>query len=316
MDEFSLIRLLTTCLRTKSGVIEGLGDDAAILDIPPGKQLVVSTDTLVAGVHFDSAATPADVGYKALAVNLSDLAAMGAQPAWYFMALTLPNMDADWVRSFAHGMAEVAQAGDITLAGGDLTSGPLSISVTVCGLVDPGKALLRSGAQPGDVVGISGPTGLAGRALYDLEHGREPAVACIKALNRPEPRLGFGRALANTAHSCIDVSDGLLADVGHIATASHVGVRIDLERLPVAPELADLDPEDRWNLQLGGGDDYELCFTAPQENWLELERQAGEYGVDAIAIGTVVEGDDCRCLRPDGTIYLPKSAGYNHGEKV
>jgi thiamine-monophosphate kinase len=313
MDEFSLIEVLTTALGAKRGAMEGVGDDGAILKVPADKHLVVSTDTLVEGVHFDDQASPGDVGFKALAVSLSDLAAMGARPAWFFLSLTLPSMDESWARRFALGMHEAARGASISIAGGDVTSGPLSITVTVCGLVRPGSALLRSGALPGDVIGISGPTGMAGKALLDLRQGKSPAPACVAALHRPSPRLGFGQALCGLAHSCIDISDGLLADAGHIARASGVGIKIDLERLPNPPELADLDDEARWNLQLGGGDDYELCFTAAPDSWEDVSHAAQATGADAIRIGEVFAGDECICVKPDGDHFRPIRSGYVHG---
>jgi thiamine-monophosphate kinase len=313
MDEFSLIDVLTTTLGAKRGAMEGVGDDGAILTVPADKHLVVSTDTLVAGVHFDGQASPGDVGFKSLAVSLSDLAAMGARPAWFFLSLTLPSMDESWTRRFALGMDEAARCASISIAGGDVTSGPLSITVTVCGLVRPGLALLRSGAHPGDVIGISGPTGMAGKALLDLRQGKFPAPACVTALHRPSPRLAFGQALCGLASSCIDISDGLLADAGHIARASGVGIKIELDRLPNPPELADLDDEARWNLQLGGGDDYELCFTVAPDRWEDVSHAAQATGVDAIRIGEVVADDGCICVKPDGEHFRPIRSGYVHG---
>jgi thiamine-monophosphate kinase len=316
MGEFSIIDLLVDTLGAHRGAVEGVGDDGAILNIPPGTQLVVSTDTLVEGVHFEAGIPAADIGYKSLAVNLSDLAAMAATPAWFFLALTLPSMREEWVREFALGMKELARTADIRLAGGDVTSGPLSITVTACGLVDHGAALLRSGAREGDLLGLSGATGLAARALLDLQAGRVPSPACLKALRRPHPRLKFGAALAGVANSGIDVSDGLLADLRHICSASGVGARIDLGRLPVSPELADLKDEDRWDVQLGGGDDYELCFTVDPGKWATVQELARGCGADAIAIGEVVSGDRCTAVRPDGSEYQPRSPGYVHGLKT
>jgi len=313
MDEFALIELLTTSLDAARGAMGGVGDDAAILEVPHDKNLVVSTDTLVEGVHFEVGTAPADIGYKSLAVNLSDLAAMGAKPAWYFLALTLPVFEADWIREFARGMGELAAKAYTRLAGGDTTRGPLNVTVTVCGLVTPGQALTRGGARVGDIVGISGVTGLAGRALRDIQSGEEPAPACLAALIRPRPRVRLGQSLGGLASSCIDISDGLLADLGHIAKASCVGAELHLGRLPVPSELADLNEEDRWEIQLGGGDDYELCFTAAPGVWPLIREQAREAGADAIEIGKIVGGDRCTCLRPDGGEFRPGREGYVHG---
>lgn len=313
VDEFSLIDLIATTLDAKRGALEGVGDDAAILEVPAGRQLVVTTDTLVEDVHFEAGTAPADIGYKSLAVNLSDLAAMGADPAWYLLALTLPTMNAEWCRAFALGMHELAVDCGIRLVGGDLTSGPLTITVTACGLVRPGTALLRSGARVGDVIGISGPTGLAARAVLELKDLRDPAPACLRALRRPVPRVKLGQALGGLANSCIDISDGLLADLGHIVKASGVGAVVELARLPSPAELSDLSDEDRWDLQLGGGDDYELCFTAAPERWEEINGRLKALGAKVTAIGKVVEGEGCSCLRPGGGEYRPRSPGYMHG---
>ncbi|MDX1557043.1 MAG: AIR synthase-related protein, partial [Xanthomonadales bacterium] len=198
-------------------------------------------------------------------------------------------------------------------AGGDVTSGPLNINVTVCGTVARGRALTRSGARAGDFIGLSGPTGLAGRALAELKRNRIPAPACAAALRRPRPRLEFGASLAGLANACIDVSDGLLADLGHIAKASDAGARIELERLPVPGELADLADADRWDLQLAGGDDYELCFTAPPEQWGAIEESGRAAGLDVVRIGEIIEGQGCTCIDPEGKVYSPGSTGYVHG---
>ncbi|HKJ17174.1 MAG TPA: thiamine-phosphate kinase [Xanthomonadales bacterium] len=313
MHEFSLIELLTKTIGAQTGAMEGVGDDAAILPIPINHQLVVSTDTLVEGVHFNFGQAPETVGYKAMAASISDLAAMGASPAWFFLALTLPSMKPEWVEKFASGVGEVAQKAPIKLVGGDVTSGPMNMTLTVCGLVEPGKALLRSGAKPGDIVGISGPVGLAGRALSDQRRGVKPAPACISALYRPELRLGFGQALVGLASSCIDISDGLLADVSHISAASNVGIQLDLETLPCPPELSDLPDDDRWDLQLGSGDDYELCFTAAPERWRDIEKAATKNGVKPAQIGKVIQGSGCQSIRPDGSVFNPGRSGYVHG---
>ncbi len=313
MDEFSVIELLTSIVGVDYGALEGVGDDASILPVPPGQQLVVSTDTLVEGVHFSVGENSENVGYKALASSISDLAAMGASPAWFFLALTLPSMNSDWVRGFARGIRAVAREAPISLVGGDVTSGPLNITVTVCGLVEAGAALTRKGAMPGDFIGITGPTGLAGKALADQEQGIEPAPACEAALNRPRLRLKFAQGLVGLANSCIDVSDGLLADLTHISEASGVGIRIDLERLPVPPELSELPDAERWDLQLGGGDDYELCFTTAPDRWHEVERLAAREETRVFRIGAVVTGGLCLCIRPDGEIFRPVRSGYVHG---
>lgn len=317
MKEFELIEQLTSALGARwgaeRGAVESVGDDGVVLDVPAGKQLVVSTDTLVESVHFEPGIDPSDLGYKSLAVNLSDLAAMGARPSWYLLALTLPIMQAAWVRDFASGMKVLADTSGARLVGGDVTSGSLNITVTVFGLVDQGTALSRSGARPGDVIGLSGATGLAARALMDMKAGRLPAPACVRALTRPTPRLALGQALIGRASCCIDISDGLLADLGHIARASGVAARLDLEQLPVPPELQDMDDHPRWDLQLGGGDDYELCFSVPEAAWDEVEDLARAAGCSATVVGRIVEGEGCECITPSGESYRPSSPGYVHG---
>ena len=316
MDEFSLIELITTVLGAQRGADGGVGDDATVLDVPGDMQLVVSTDSLVEGVHFEAGVSPADLGYKSLAVNLSDLAAMGAEPAWYLLALTLPQLDEAWAGEFASGMNVLAESSRIRLVGGDITRGPLNITVTVCGLVEPGQAITRSGAQEGDVIAVSGPTGLAGFALSQLQQGLEAPDMCLRSLRRPVPRLQLGRSLAGLANSCIDISDGLLADLGHIAQASGVGMEIELERLPLPADLAGLEAEARWNLQLGGGDDYELCFTLPPTRWHEVDDVPSDTEFSPTVIGRVVAGEACTCLRADGSVYVPPRTGYVHGGSV
>ncbi len=313
MNEFEIIEVIATKLGARRGAREGVGDDGAILDVPPGKQLVISTDTLVEEVHFEPGTAPGDLGYKSLAVNLSDLAAMGAEPTWFFLALTLPDMVAEWVEEFADGMSDLVNSSGVRLCGGDVTSGPLNVTITACGLIADGTGLTRSGARTGDIIAVSGPTGLAGFALSELGTGRTPPQSCLRALRRPGPRLEFGRGLIGLATSCIDVSDGLLADLGHIATASGVGMQVQLECLPLSRELAGMEPERRWDLQLGGGDDYELCFTAPPHHWNEICELAGDLDLQPSMIGKVVSGHDCTVIREDGMAYLPSRAGYVHG---
>jgi len=315
MPEFDLIRRLEATIAGPlagrvPGCVVGIGDDGAVLEVPGERQLVVCTDTLVAGVHFPAGTDPRAIGHKALAVNLSDLAAMGADPTWFFLALTLPGEEPGWLDAFAQGMAALAVESGILLAGGDTTSGPLSLTVTVLGLVEPGAALLRSGAREGDLVVVSGVPGRAARALEAIGQGAEPRPDDRAALDFPRPRLELGRALRGLATACIDVSDGLLADLGHIAEESGVGAELWLERLPAGADFDGLDDAHRWALQLGGGDDYELCFTvAPgSEAWLA----AAAAGVPLTVIGRIVAGRGVAAFRPDGSRHVPARAGYQH----
>ncbi|MEO8307171.1 MAG: thiamine-phosphate kinase [Pseudomonadota bacterium] len=265
----------------RRGIVLGIGDDAALLEPRPGQQLVAALDTLVEGRHFPHGSAPRSIGHRALAVNLSDLAAMGATPAWYLLALTLPAVDEKFLGEFASGMMDLAREHDVALVGGDTTAGPLSISVQVLGHVPPGAALLRSGAQPGDLLFVSGWPGEAAAGLQ-LEMGSarvspdaSDADASATRLRQrflfPEPRVALGVALRGLASACIDISDGLAGDAHKIAVASGCGVAIEAQKALVSPALeATLGREAAMRAVLTGGDDYELCFTVPANRLAEL----------------------------------------------
>lgn len=317
MNEFALIRRLqeVICAPESSAGPEcalGIGDDGAVLDVPPGQQLVVCTDTLVAGVHFPEDSSPEAIGHKCLAVNLSDLAAMGAAPAWFFLSMTLPSAESAWVDAFALGMGRLARRAGIRLAGGDVTSGPLSLCVTALGLVDRGCALTRAGARPGDRIVVSGATGAAAWALRQLALGKSPGDAGQAALDFPEPRLELGRRLPNLATACIDISDGLAADLGHVLEQSDVGAELQLEQLPCPTALSGLAPAERWPLQLGGGDDYELCFTLPEDAWLSLQADWGARSPSLTSIGRITRSGRLVLLDPTGAEFQLPQAGYEH----
>src|SRR5690606_3354602 len=233
--EFSLIDAIARRASARDDVVLGIGDDAAILAVPAGNQLVVAMDTLNAGVHFPEDTAPADIGWKALAVNLSDLAAMGARPAWCTLSLSLPDSDIGRVDGFLDGFLSLAALHGVALVGGDTTRGPLSVCVTAHGLVEPGRALRRDGARVGDDVWVTGTPGDAAGALAQWRAGGERDAALRARLERPAPRVEAGLALAGLAHAAIDVSDGLLADLGHVCAASGVGMEIELAALPVSP---------------------------------------------------------------------------------
>ncbi len=310
--EFQLIDRIRTRVRNRDDVVLGIGDDAALLQVPPGMHLVVTADTLNAGVHFPQATTPADIGWKALAVNLSDLAAMGATPAWCTLSLSLPQVEESWVDAFLDGFMQLADQHEIALVGGDTTRGPLSISVTAMGLVETGSALRRDGARVGDDVWVTGTLGDAAAALEAVLAGREVAVALRQRLDRPVPRIAAGRRLAGIAHSCIDLSDGLLADLGHVCARSGVGAEIDLPSLPVSAALAALDPAQRWRWQASGGDDYELCFAASPRN-RELVMQALDFTeVAATRIGRIVAGQGVKAFDAEGREWQSIRSGYEH----
>ena len=319
MAEFDLIELIRSrCAIAREDVRLGIGDDAALLAVPAGQSLAVSTDTLVSGIHFPHDTAPHDIGWKALAVNLSDLAAMGATPAWASLALTLPRADREWVGEFADGFATLAREFRLALVGGDTTQGPLSITVTVHGFVPEDQALRRDAAQVGDSVFVTGTLGDAAAALNLLKKGGRPQTLGSRAfllgrLNRPTPRVAQGLLLRHHAHACIDVSDGLAADLGHICKASAVGAEIDLAMLPTSPALLSLfDDDARAALQLAGGDDYELCFTAASTVAADLLHDLARSGCAATHIGRIVAGSGVRVLDTLGNpVALPRS-GWEH----
>jgi len=289
------------------GVLLGIGDDAAILRLPPGEDLAVSIDTLVAGVHFPAASSPEQIGHRALAVNLSDLAAMGARPLWFTLALTLPEADETWLAGFSRGLAALARRHHVALVGGDTTRGPLSITIQVHGCVPPGLALRRDGARAGDDVWVSGHPGTAALGLRQLLAGgaRDEAARVFAA---PAPRVALGLALRGLASAAIDVSDGLLADAGHIAARSGVAIALERERLPFSPQLESLaDRDDACALALGGGDDYELCFTAPPRHGAAIAGAAADLGLACTRIGRVLAGQGATCAG-----FVPRTGGYQH----
>jgi thiamine-monophosphate kinase len=314
MPEFDLIRKLQEIISMPDdpACVLGIGDDAAVLEPAPGRQLAVCTDTLVEGVHFTAGTDPRAIGHKSLAVNLSDLAAMGAEPEWFLLALTLPDADEQWLAAFASGMGDLAARFGVALVGGDTTHGPLSITITAAGSVAPGTALTRSGARPGDRVVVSGCPGLAAQALEAVLAHDRPDGRSLKALEYPQPRVALGRALCGLATACIDLSDGLLADLGHILTQSGVGAELELASLPVSGPLSALAAEQRWQLQLGGGDDYELCFTVPAGTEKQLAALASSAELDLTVIGEVIARPGLALRRPDGSPYHQAARGYEH----
>nr|WP_283254730.1 thiamine-phosphate kinase [Luteimonas galliterrae] len=297
----------------RSDVILGIGDDAALLQVPAGKQLVVAMDTLNEGVHFPPETMAADIGWKSLAVNLSDLSAMGAQPAWCTLSLSLPQADRAWLDEFLDGFLALAASHGVALVGGDTTRGPLSVCVTAHGFVDEGRALRRDGARPGDDVWVSGTLGDAAAALAQWRDG-EPVVSALKTrLDRPTPRTALGLALHGIANACIDVSDGLLADLGHVCRSSGVGAEISVMELPASDALLGaFDEGTRFIFQATGGDDYELCFAAPEHCRDAIEAIGEQERIRVTRIGRIIAGQGVRALRRDGSPWAPPSAGYTH----
>ncbi|ODU41986.1 MAG: thiamine-phosphate kinase [Lysobacteraceae bacterium SCN 69-48] len=318
VHEFDLIARIRQRAAARGDVVLGIGDDCALLLPPPGMQLAVTMDALNVGVHFPPETSPADIGWKALAVNLSDLAAMGAQPAWGTLSLSLPQGDPGFVDAFFDGFFALAAQHGFALVGGDTTRGPLSIAITAHGLVEPGQALRRDGARVGDEVWVSGTLGDAAGALRQWQEGKGGQSGFLQTkshsdplferLNRPTPRVALGRALRGVASSCIDVSDGLLADLAHICRASGVGAEIDIDALPASAALgAAFDVETRRNLQAAGGDDYELCFTAAPAQREALQQLSVTLALPLTCIGRIMAGAAVRC---DGV--AAGAGGYQH----
>ncbi len=317
LGEFELIkRFFADAGPRCEDVILGIGDDAALVRVPDGTELVVTVDTIVAGVHFPTDTAAEDIGYRALAVNLSDIAAMGAMPAWATLALTLPAADERWLEGFCAGFFSLARAHDVTLIGGDTTAGPLTITVQIMGHVPSGRALRRGGAQPGDSIFVSGHVGdaAAGLALIEKRAGTSREAHrdyLIERFLRPVPRIGLGRALRGVASAMIDVSDGLAADLGHILEASGVGARIDPDQLPLSRALSEtFEPKRVLELALGGGDDYELCFTVPPGHEGQMPGLETAAGCAVSKIG-VIEARPGLVLA-DGTPVSPTVRGFDH----
>lgn len=267
MAEFSIIETYFN-RQNKNSVDLGVGDDSALLTPPKGQQLVICADTSVAGRHFPLDTHPHAIGWKSVAVNLSDIAAMGAKPHSILLALSLPQIDHDWLKDFSQGLYDCCDQFGVSLIGGDTTQSPhLTITVTALGWIEQGQGVLRSGAMPGDYVCVSGTLG---DAAYGLAHLGHPLQ---QRLDYPSPRCELGLALKGLASSMIDVSDGLAQDLGHILKASKVGATLELEQLPLSAALLSLDEQQRYRYALAGGDDYELCFTISPENYARLEQQ-------------------------------------------
>ena len=314
MPEFDLIARIHARAASRDDVVLGIGDDAAILRVPSGRDLVVAMDTLNSGVHFPEDTAPADIGWKALAVNLSDLAAMAAMPAWCTLSLSLPQPDAAWIDGFLDGFLALATQHEVALVGGDTTRGPLSVCVTVHGLVEPRGALRRKGARAGDDVWVTGTLGDAAAALRQWQSGGAVDSALRARLDRPTPRVAAGHALAGIASACIDVSDGLLADIGHVCRASRVGAVLDVDVLPASDALRRaFDRETVRVLQSAGGDDYELCFTAPKTARLAVESVLQACDVPAARIGRITADAELIILHDaDGAEWSPPRRGYEH----
>jgi thiamine-monophosphate kinase len=312
--EFELIaRHFARLTPPRSDVVLGVGDDAALLAPAPSHELVVTVDTLIEGVHFFADCPPAALGHKALAVNLSDLAAMGARPAWALLALTLPRADEDWLAAFARGLGDLAKEYGVALVGGDTCRGPLAVSITALGQVPCGQALRRAGARPGDGVYVSGELGAAGLAVRarrgEITLPAPLAPYAAQRLDQPQPRVALGLALGGLASAAIDVSDGLLADLGHICAAGGVGARLDLASLPLPEGGLGLASHDEL---LGSGDDYELCFTVPPAHEHAVPALAGQLGLALTRIGQIETEPGLRLVNADHSVRRVQAHGHDH----
>ncbi|PAJ74862.1 thiamine-phosphate kinase [Pseudoalteromonas sp. NBT06-2] len=318
MDEFELIsRFFKNNGITRKDVDLGIGDDGAVVTVPENCQLVVTTDTLVSGVHFFPDIDPRALGHRALAVNLSDLAAMGAEPAWISLALTLPEADIQWLEEFTAGMHEIAEYFNVQIIGGDTTKGPLTISVCAKGTVPTGKALTRSGAKNGDWIYVSGQLGDSGVAIEAQKgkHNLSPRQleSVKKRFEYPSPRVAAGQVLRGLASSAIDISDGLIADLQHILDLSGVGASINVEKVPVSEVLKEALTQDEYlPYALAYGDDYELLFTVPEDNKGMLEINLRQYGVDAVCIGQIKGNEGEIELLQNEERFEMKVKGYQH----
>lgn len=313
LGEFDLIERYFSRRPARADVLLGVGDDAALLAVPPGQALVAATDTLVEGRHFLAGAPPESIGHQALAVNLSDLAAMGAEPAWALLSLSLPEASEPWLERFAAGLYALASRFGVDLVGGDTVRGPLVVTIEALGFVEPSQALRRDGARPGDRLYVSGWPGEAAAGLAALQRGAAFDVddCLVRRYLFAEPRIALGRALRGRATAAMDVSDGLLGDLAKLCKASGVGARLDLERVPLSSELARRHaPQDCERYALVGGDDYELLFTLPAADAPRLEAElAREFELHHI--GEIEAGTGVRCLR-DGRAASVTGGGYDH----
>ncbi len=318
MDEFEIIDRYFLHGSYPADVVVGIGDDGAVVKNQAGEETVLATDTLVESVHFPVGTSALDLGHKSLAVNLSDLAAMGAVPRWALLSLVLPHAEEDWLSQFSLGFMSLAEQYSVALIGGDTCSGPLCITVTVAGTLPVGTAITRSGASPGDQIWVSGSLGDASIGLGIIQAGADQAdpnqLWLMRRLNAPEPRVTLGCSLRGLASAAIDLSDGLLADLGHILHRSGgLGAVLDVSLLPVSPAASAVcgDRAAR-SSALAGGDDYELCFTAPRRYETKIEALEQEKASKTKKIGEICAGEGIRLIGPGSEHYNVTGAGHLH----
>lgn len=309
MNEFKIIETFFNSQKIKrNDVIVGIGDDCAVVQIPTDQSLTITTDTLVEGIHFLPNTSAYDIGYKSLAVNLSDLAAKGAEPAWITLALTLPRDDVSWLKDFSHGLFELAERFNVQLIGGDLTKGPLTITIQAIGYTPTNSAILRSNAKPDDLIYVTHTLGDAALGLACLKNtiNIENNSFFVNKLNKPEPQIIIGKKLRDIANASIDISDGLAADLLHILAMSHVGAVVDVDKIPLSKAmLASVSLEEAISFALNGGDDYELCFTIPPEKEKLLD-------FDCHCIGKITEITGLDLRYQNEKKYNGALSGYKH----
>lgn len=317
--EFEIISRYFAGHSARGDVVLGVGDDAALLQVPADRRLVAAMDTIVEGVHFPAGTAARFIGHRALAVNLSDLAAMGAEPAWALLSLSLPESDPDWLQAFSSGFHDLARRYNVALVGGDTVKGPLVITVQVMGFIEADHALTRGGARPGDFIYVSGIPGEAAAGLAVIQRqlqGGKAGEILQHRFNSPEPRVALGRALRTLASAAMDVSDGLLGDLGKLCDASGCAAQLELDRLPASPSMPALfDAAAVERFALSGGDDYELLFTVPAERASEFEALCGNLEPACTRIGRMTQRDAgqpvVQCLR-GGRPVTVETSGYDH----
>jgi thiamine-monophosphate kinase len=310
VTEFELIERIRARARVDASVVTGIGDDAAVLQPTPDHVLLATTDSLVLDRHFTASWPPADVGHLALSVNLSDLAAMGACPRWALLSLTLPQADAVWLDGFLDGFCALADRFEVRLVGGNISSGPLNIGVQLLGEARPEGIVSRRGGEPGDVLAVTGTLGDAAAALAE---GPGTHSDLLARLHRPEPRVATGQALAGQVKAMIDLSDGLLADLGHLLGSS-LGARLELDRLPTSQALRETVPNElqRWQLQLNGGNDYELLMALGPDRFEQTRTICQQNGLDLTMIGRIAGPGPVQCLMADGQHLEFDHGGWDH----
>lgn len=314
LGEFDIIARYFATPRPHGDVLLGIGDDAAVLNVRADRKLVVAMDTIVDGVHFPIGTAAADIGYRALAVNLSDLAAMGAEPSWMTLSLSLSEANEAWIAVFAAGLFEIADRFNVTLAGGDTVKGPLVVTVQVAGWIEPDRWLTRSGARPGDLIFVSGIPGEAAAGLASIQKQlpNSPAANLLRQrFLRPEPRVALGRVLRTVASAAMDISDGLLTDLSKLCAASGCGASVDIDALPPSTAMPQLfDADSCTDYALAGGDDYELLFTVPESQVADLARQLTGH-VACKQIGVITDAAGVECWK-DRRPYTARRTGYDH----